>query len=53
VGAVLNDGGVLVGVQKPENSHGGAEPFAQAVARFDRYPAVLHQRPQDLFLLGP
>ena len=45
--------GRVVAVQKPQRGDGGAEPFAQAVARFDRHPPMLRQGGQGLRLLGP
>ena len=45
--------GRVVAVQKPQDGDGGAEPFAQAVARFDRHPPMLRQSGQGLRLLGP
>ena len=47
------DGGVLVGVYEPEQGHGRAEALAQAIARFDRHPAVFHQGAEYLALFGP
>ena len=47
------DGGVLVGVQEPEQGHGGAEPLTQAVAGFDRHPAVFHQGAKHFALFVP
>ena len=47
------NGGVLVGVDEPEDGHGGAEALAQPIAGLDRHPPVRGEGGQHLFLLGP
>ena len=45
--------GWVVGVEKPEDGHAGAEALAQAVARFNGHSLIVRQRRQHLALLVP
>ncbi|MAF40180.1 MAG: hypothetical protein CL696_15095 [Chloroflexi bacterium] len=42
-----------MGVKEPEQGHCSAESLAQAVAGFDRHPAVFCQGVQHFVLFGP
>ena len=45
--------GRVVAVEKPQDGHRGAVPFAQPVPGLDRYAPVVRQRGQYLLLFIP